>query len=196
MEIVKLKLSEIDKNSCIGKAVSEFGFMLSKEVALVDGKYIVTPFGDVYRYHEGHKRIETQKKRLHTNGYLRAIISGKDVYIHRLVAECFIPNHAGFDEINHKDGNKANNSVENLEWCTRSENNRHAFQTGLRPYAELKEIAQKPRIKRRKFAPDDIRFIRQEHDNGASDTKLAKLFNCDRGVIYQIVTRRTYKEVY
>ena len=52
--------------------------------------------------------------------------------IHRLVAETFIKNPFFKKEINHKDGNKKNNCVENLEWCTRSENMSHAYRTGLR----------------------------------------------------------------
>ncbi len=51
--------------------------------------------------------------------------------IHRLLAETFIPNPENKYCVNHKDGNKLNNSLDNLEWCTYQENSRHAFDTGL-----------------------------------------------------------------
>lgn len=74
------------------------------------------------------------------NGYKQVFISvnGKRYvrYIHRLVAECFIPNPDELPEINHKDGNKANNDATNLEWCTSSYNKRHAIQTGLKKPSE------------------------------------------------------------
>lgn len=56
----------------------------------------------------------------------------KNYYIHRLVAELFIPNPENKKEVNHKDGNKWNNNVGNLEWSTRSENCLHAYKNGLK----------------------------------------------------------------
>lgn len=55
----------------------------------------------------------------------------KDFLVHRLVALAFIPKIEGKNCINHIDGNPKNNNVSNLEWCNHSENNKHAFETGL-----------------------------------------------------------------
>lgn len=49
-------------------------------------------------------------------------------YIHRLVATLYIPNPKSKRTVNHKDGNKSNNSVDNLEWMTHSENHKHAYE--------------------------------------------------------------------
>lgn len=69
------------------------------------------------------------------DGYLRVQLwehnSCEYVSIHRLVAEEFIPNPMNKPFVNHIDGNKSNNSVNNLEWCTQQENIQHAWDTGL-----------------------------------------------------------------
>lgn len=58
--------------------------------------------------------------------------SKKKMKIHRLVAKAFIPNPNNFAMVNHKDGNKKNNKVNNLEWCSCKQNNQHAWKTGLK----------------------------------------------------------------
>lgn len=75
------------------------------------------------------------KKAFYKNGYafvsLSSPIKIKQIMIHRLVAIHFINNPQNKNEVNHKDGLKANNQVDNLEWVTASENMKHSFAIGL-----------------------------------------------------------------
>lgn len=77
-------------------------------------------------------------------GYMRVRIKGRHYKIHRLVAETFIPNPENKREVNHKDGNKLNNRADNLEWATRSENQKHAYKVGLqKPSKKQKQAVSK-----------------------------------------------------
>jgi len=73
----------------------------------------------------------------------------KQLLLHRLLAEAFIPNPENKCCVNHKDGNKLNNSLDNLEWVTYSENNQHAYDNGLskklygKEHSRSKKVAQK-----------------------------------------------------
>ncbi|MFZ4797061.1 MAG: NUMOD4 motif-containing HNH endonuclease [Bacteroidia bacterium] len=78
-----------------------------------------------------HKKEKIRKFNYHRFGYLQMPLSAngkrKNIYVHRLVATSFIDNPFNKPDVNHKDGNKLNNNVENLEWVTHSENVRHAM---------------------------------------------------------------------
>lgn len=74
--------------------------------------------------------------------------------VHRIVAKTFIPNPNNYPMVNHIDGDKSNNAVSNLEWCTAGHNTRHAYKTGLANGDKIRDgraQAQLRRIKTRKF---------------------------------------------
>lgn len=110
-----------------------------KDVSEFKGFYQVSNLGNVKRigdYSNQNSSWKSEvilKPRLHSSGYLRVMLSVNnkhyDRYIHRLVATEFCKNHnpLKYKEVNHIDGNKTNNNSDNLEWCDRSYNNKHAY---------------------------------------------------------------------
>ncbi|WP_176013940.1 HNH endonuclease [Victivallis sp. Marseille-Q1083] len=163
--------------------------------AIYGGRYLITSDGAVYSMGiKGGLNIHRQKGRPNSHGYLRVNINRHDEYIHRIVAKCFIPNPNSYLEINHIDGIKTHNTAENLEWCTRSENSRHAFQTGLRSYDELHRMAQMPKFASRRLLPEQVREVRRLIDNGVSCSAIARKFHCSRAVIDGIHNLKTYRE--
>lgn len=103
-----------------------------KPIKGYEGLYEVSNMGRVKSLRYGKERIMSTPD--DSSGYKRVkltkqITKGKQV--HRLVAEAFIPNPMNLPVVNHLDGDKHNNCVSNLEWCTKKENTNHAIKTGL-----------------------------------------------------------------
>ena len=104
---------------------------------------------------------------------------------HRLVAECFLENIFSKEDINHIDGNKLNNNILNLEWNTRSENLKHAYNTGLKERGEKHYNS--------KLTEKNILIIREL--KGFSHTKIAEQYNVSRKCISKIINKETWKHV-
>lgn len=104
-----------------------------------EGKYQVSNLGRVWSI----KRQNYLTPHIHTKGYLQVTMMAKNgkmkqEYVHRLVALAFIPNPDKLPQVNHKDENKQNNHVDNLEWCTCKENINYGTRTERR--AEKRRI--------------------------------------------------------
>lgn len=84
--------------------------------------YSITPDGQVF----SHKRNRFMKPYKNNRGYMVIRVCGKCTGVHRLVAATYIPNPEAAPDVNHKNGVKTDNRVENLEWCSRFENMAHA----------------------------------------------------------------------
>ena len=107
--------------------------------------YLVSSDGRIMSLKKGIKH--ELKPGLSGRGYLTVSLdNGHTKPIHRLVAKAFIPNPDTKPAVNHIDGNKQNNRVDNLEWCTKSENERHAYRTGMKNQRMRKRSMRSVRI--------------------------------------------------
>lgn len=104
-----------------------------EERILFDGQIKVNTAGQIFRNVRGYWRETSKPNGKNTYLVTRVSINGwcKNFPVHRLVAMAFIPNPENKPFVNHLDGNKQHNGVDNLEWVTQSENVAHAWHTGL-----------------------------------------------------------------
>lgn len=142
--------------------------------------YTITENGDVINKHNNRH----VKPRANNKGYLRVSICGKMYFVHRLVAQTYIPNPDNKSQVNHKDGNKLNNNVSNLEWVSNSENKKHAIDHGLIPKGEECSWA--------KLSREDVMYIRNRTNESISE--LAQKFNVSRNTIQDVIHYRCWKD--
>lgn len=109
----------------------------------------------------------------------------KPAYIHRAVAHAFLPKVDGKDQVNHKDGNKTNNGISNLEWVTKGENHAHAHRVGLCKSPSLK------------LTVNEVKEIKEhlKHYRKGMIARLGKLYGVTPEAISAIRTGKNWKYV-
>lgn len=154
--------------------------------------YGASKCGEIIRYgisnKNGYKAKEKILKKSISNGYHIFTISDgpirKNMTVHEAVLTAFIGARPQGMVINHKDGNKTNNSIDNLEYCTSKYNSAHAVETGLR--------RKQTNVKLNDFK---VLEIRKKFDNGASRRSLAKEYSVSQHCIVNIVTNKGWKHL-
>lgn len=117
---------------------------------------------------------------VHQDGYIFVTIKGKQMPIHRLVANCFLHSVVGKTVVNHIDGNKMNNASSNLEWCTQSENVKHSIENCLQPKGLSTYNG--------KFSQEERQKIKEEWDVGnVSRRELAEKYGVSHTCISDII---------
>lgn len=149
--------------------------------------YYVTDDGKVWS--ERSKKFLNPQ--LDKNGYEKVQMISKDnkrhrYSVHRLIMENFYPiKHMEAYQVNHKDGNKRNNCLQNLEWVTCKENIFHAVQNGLR--ASINGAA--------KLTTEQVIDIYLRANNGETNVDLGKEFNVHPDTIGKIKNKKTWKQL-
>ena len=147
--------------------------------------YEVSNYGRVRNVKNGKQKV--LKSQLIKSGYeiVGLSVNSKSISktVHRLVAISFLENKENKPCVNHINGIKTDNRVENLEWCTHSENEKHSFD-------KLGKITNG--IIRRKIPLNKIIYIKELYKKGFSQRSIAKQFNVSQTTIWLIINEKTY----
>lgn len=188
------KIAELEKTSVQNDiSLEDFPGEIWRDVVCYEGLYEVSNKGRVKSFQ--HKVVKIRIPQKHGEYFalgLSKFGKQKTICIHALVAKAFIPNPENKPFVNHRDGDKYNNCVENLEWSTVAENTQHAYDTGL---AKALRGAKNGGAK---FTEEQVKEIRSMHikgDKNFGTCGLARKFNVGTQTIWRIITRQTYKDV-
>ena len=155
-----------------------------KDIEWHKGSYKVSNMGRV----QSIRRKKFKDTYLDKRGYVKVCLcynyTQKIFSVHRLVAKAFIPNPNNYPQVNHKDENKQNNNVDNLEWCT----NKYNCNYGNKP-KKCKESALRLQLNKRKITIYDIngKYV----DSYRSMMDAAKLLKCSYENVQSVVYGKT-----
>lgn len=153
---------------------------------------MLTDQGKIY----GIYRQSEIKQRKNDDGYA-VVTLGKNqfrtvFFIHRLVAEHFIPNPDAKPEVNHLNFDRADARVDNLVWMTHEDNIAYSYEYNLDNMLHARDGAKNGRSK---LSEEDVIYIRNLHKNGSTVSELAKKFECGWSTIDHLVKRETWTHI-
>ena len=166
-----------------------------KDIPNYEGFYFATLDGKIFSHEKilqfgVNKRLRLSKEKKqcnHAEGYLSVVLSknrvNKTYLVHRLIALTFLPNPENKKMVNHKYGNKKNNCIENLEWCTRNENELHAKKNGLKPKGQKNGAA--------KITDIQAQYIRDNYKKRKNAGELATKFKVTTHQIRRIAINQS-----
>jgi hypothetical protein len=119
----------------------------------------------------------------------------RNQYVHRLVAEAFIPNPENKPQINHINGIKSDNRVENLEWVTAKENVRHALEIGLADRHDSRKAHIGSKHHNTSLKESQVLKIRAKHKKGIHYKDLMREFNISKSCCQAIIHNRSWRHI-
>lgn len=153
-----------------------------------EGLYMISNLGRVKSLHGKGRILKQSNSNEYSHVSLYKNGNGKTLLVHRLVGNAFVPNPENKPEINHKDGNKRNNVVTNLEWVTARENQNHSILFGLKSCGE--------NAANNKLTAEEVQEIRRLYvpkTRGCGCRALAKKYGVNSGTIWSIVNGRYWR---
>jgi hypothetical protein len=157
------------------------------ETLNINKAYKITKEGIIYNAKGIERKPSTDKKGYHhitlsSNGQRTTYL------VHRLVAQQYISNPNNLPQVNHIDGNKQNNHMTNLEWCTNTNNINHANNLGLSCYKGSKNG-------RAKLNNDQVKEIKLLLSQNIKNKEIAEKFNVSKSVICDIKHKRKWSHI-
>lgn len=157
-----------------------------KDIEGYEGLYAITECGNIYSYAKpatgaatGMRKARWLKKTNH-RGYEYVNLGANNVKaVHRLMAEAYLACDAVRRHVNHKNGIKNDNRIENLEWCTQEENNQHMWRTGLGTAC-------------RAISGDDIKTVRDMYAGGKTLVQIAQKYGVGSSTISRVINKVGY----
>lgn len=167
-----------------------------------EGYYEVSNFGNVRSLeriirNKNGKELKVRSRilipRKHRNGYTLVNLCKNNIIknctIHKIVCQSFLGDRPNLIEINHKDGNKKNNILDNLEYVTRSDNSRHAYRLGLK-------FTKGSKCSAAKLTEEDVIEIRRSYlSREYNQVQLGKKYGVKANTICNIINRRYWTHI-
>ena len=194
IEELNVAVSILRQNSAVWLCIQDLPHEIWRDVVGYEGLYQVSNYGRLKSFYGKKGKILAGK--FDAQGYSHCALAKNKVakmeLLHRIIAQTFLPNPENNSVVHHKDHDKMNSCVWNLQWTTHSQNILYAFQSGIMKNPSGVDSHNS------KLTAEQVRWIRENYirnDKKFGAPAFAKYFGVTVGTIYNVVYRRAYKNV-